>query len=96
MFSTAGALDRTLLKIRLSRTDMKTLTTNDLRGLCPGTLFLSPGHGPRDMNNIIGDWKAIGQKTTHPDLGRTRTASNPETQTAQDDPCAQMAVPTLC
>lgn len=69
MFSTAGAPGRTLLKIRLSRTDMKTLTTKDLCGPCPGTPSLSPGHGPRDMNTTLSenrerDWKAIGQKTT--------------------------------
>lgn len=69
------------------RTDMKTLTTKGLCGPCPETPSLSTGHGPRDTKRYWrterGTGKAIGQNTT--------TASNPETQTAQDDRRAQMA-----
>lgn len=60
MFSTTSALGRTLLKIRLSRTDVKTLTTKDLYGPCPGTPSLSPGHGPRDMNTTLSENRERG------------------------------------
>lgn len=99
VFSTAGALGRTL-ENQAEQTDTKTLTTKDLCGPCPRNSIPKPWpRAQRHEHNIIreqrGGLESNRPENNHPDLGRTRTASNPETQTAQDDPCAQMAVPPL-
>lgn len=88
------------LKNQAEQTDMKTLPSKELCGPCPGTPSLSPGHRPRDMNTKLSEsrergWKALGHRTTTQTLAERGLPSNPETQTAQDDPCAQMAMPPL-